>query len=137
MTWNRTRIISVALAARDGFVHAQGGAMVAIALGFLAGHCLIHSLPRLPALAWLVVIVLAVSVLLVGRPRAASRLGTFSIASALIAGALGVLWAWGHAAQRLADDLRPALEGRDLTVRGFIASLPDSSVDPQFVFDVV
>lgn len=111
--------------------------MGAIALGFLAGHCLIHSLPRLPALAWLVVVVLAVSVLLVGRHRAAGRVGGSSIATALLAAALGVVWAWGHAAHRLADDLRPALEGRDLTVRGFIASLPDSSVDPQFVFDVV
>lgn len=111
--------------------------MGAIALGFLAGHCLIHSLPRLPAPAWLVVVVLALSVLLVGRHRAAREAGDFSIATALLAAVLGIVWSWGHAAVRLADDLPLALEGRDLTVRGFIASLPDSKVDPQFVFDVV
>jgi competence protein ComEC len=111
--------------------------MGAIALGFLAGHCLIHSLPRLPTLAWLAAVVLALLVLLVGRHRAARKAGDFSFATALIAALLGIIWAWGHAAQRLADDLPPALEGRDLAVRGFIASLPDSQVDPQFVFDVV
>lgn len=111
--------------------------MGAIALGFLAGHCVIHSLPRLPALVWLVFIVLALSVLLVGRHRAARKARDFSIVTASIAALLGIVWAWGHAASRLAGDLSPALEGRDLTVRGFIASLPDAKVDPQFVFDVV
>lgn len=101
--------------------------MGATALGFLAGHGLIHSLPTLPALAWLAAIVVAI--LLVGRHRATRR--------TCIAFLLGVVWAWSHAALRLADDLPPALEGQDLTVRGFIASLPDSKVDPQFVFDVV
>ncbi|GFE87919.1 DNA internalization-related competence protein ComEC/Rec2 [Steroidobacter agaridevorans] len=111
--------------------------MGAIALGFLAGHCLIHGLPHLPAPAWLVVIVLALLMLLVGRHRAARKARDFSIATASIAVLLGILWAWGHAASRLAEDLPPALEGRDVIVRGFIASLPDSKVDPQFEFDGV
>jgi len=110
--------------------------MGAIALGFLAGHCLIHSLPELPSLAWLAVIVLAVSVLMIGRRRVALRQGNFAIASTLLACLLGILWSWGHAAWRLAEDLSPALEGKDLRVRGFIASLPDAKVDPQFVFEV-
>jgi competence protein ComEC len=110
--------------------------MGAISLGFLAGHCLIHSLSRLPALAWLGAIVLALLVLLVGRHRAARDARDLSVATAAIAALGGIVWAWGHAAARLADDLAPALEGRDLTVLGFIASLPDSKVDPQFVFDV-
>lgn len=111
--------------------------MGAIALGFLAGHCLIHSLPGLPALVWLVAVVLAVSMLLVGRHRAARTAGNSRIATIFIAVLLGVAWAWGHAAWRLTNDLAPTLEGRDLTVRGFIASLPDPQADPQFVFDVV
>ncbi|HEY5758722.1 MAG TPA: DNA internalization-related competence protein ComEC/Rec2 [Steroidobacter sp.] len=111
--------------------------MGAIALGFLAGHCLIHGLPRLPALAWLAALVLALAILLVGRHRATRRVGNFSIATLALGGVLGVAWAWGHAAARLADDLSPSLEGQDLTVRGFVASLPDSTVDPQFVFDVI
>lgn len=111
--------------------------MGAIALGFLAGHCLIHSLPRLPAPAWLAALVLALAILFVGRRRAARRAGDFSIATTCIAVGLGVLWAWSHAASRLADDLPAALEGQDLIVRGFIASLPDANVDPQFVIDDV
>ncbi|MFC4312129.1 DNA internalization-related competence protein ComEC/Rec2 [Steroidobacter flavus] len=102
--------------------------MGAIALGFLVGHGLIHSLPTLPALAWLAAFVVAM-VLLVGRHRATRQAG--------IAVVLGVVWAWGHAASRLADDLPAEREGEDLSVRGFIASLPDLTVDPQFTFDVV
>lgn len=108
--------------------------MGAFALGFLAGHCLVHSLPRLPPPAWLIVIVLALAVMLVGRHCAARKVRMLTASIAVL---LGSVWAWGHAASRLADDLSPALEGRDLSVRGFIASLPDSSVDPQFTFDVV
>ena len=111
--------------------------MPSIALAFLAGHCVIHSLPRLPAVAWLTVIVLALSMVLVGGRLAARRPADCSIHKVAMAAALGVLWAWGHATLRLADDLPPAFEGQDLTVRGFVASLPDSSVDPQFVFEVV
>lgn len=111
--------------------------MLAIALAFLAGHCVIHSLPKLPDPAWLAVIVLALSIVLVAGRLAARTPGDFSIRKVSTAAALGVLWAWGHAAVRLADDLPPALEGQDLAVRGFVASLPDSSVDPQFVFEVV
>lgn len=111
--------------------------MAAIALAFLFGHCVIHGLPKLPDLAWLTVVVLALSMVLVGRRLAARRPGDFSIPLTSTALLLGVLWAWGHAALRIADDLPPALEGQDLTVRGFIASLPDSGVDPQFVFEVV
>jgi competence protein ComEC len=102
--------------------------MGAIATGFLVGHGLIHSFPTLPALAWLAAIVVAMLALLVGRHRATARVG-----SAVV---LGIVWAWGHAAWRLAADLPPALEGQELTARGFIASLPDSKVDPQFTFDV-
>lgn len=111
--------------------------MLAIALAFLAGHCVIHSLPRLPDLGWLTVIVLALSLVLVGGELAARKSRDFSIRKVSTAAALGVLWAWGHAAMRLADDLPAALEGQDLAVRGFIASLADASVDPQFVFEVL
>lgn len=102
--------------------------MGAIALAFLAGHCLIHSLPQLPSWRWAGVIVIVVALALpVGK-----RWGQW-----LVAALLGVLWAWGNAASRLADDLPAVLEGQDLPVRGFIGSLPDAAVDPQFLFDVV
>ncbi len=110
--------------------------MGTIALGFLAGHGLIHGLPKLPALPWLAALVLALALLLVGRHRATRKAGHFRVVGGAIAVLLGFLWAWVHAASRLSDDLPSALEGQDLTARGFIASLPDSKVDPQFVFDV-
>lgn len=102
--------------------------MGAIALAFLAGHCLIHSLPELPSLRWLgaSVIALTLAVLL------GNHLGRW-----LAAALLGVLWAWGHAAIRLADDLPTALEGQELSVRGSVASLPGGNVDPQFIFNVL
>lgn len=104
--------------------------MGAIAWAFLAGHCLIHNLPRLPAPVIAVVLVSSL-MLLLGSPARGNPVGR-TLAAAL----LGVLWAWGHAAARLADDLPATLEGQELTVRGFIASLPESGADPQFLFDV-
>jgi competence protein ComEC len=115
--------------------------MVAIALAFLAGHCLIHSLPALPDRGWLMFLTGALPMLLAARRLAARKGGWCSAGNVIIPATLSLLagasWAWMHAAARLADDLPPALEGRDVVVRGFIASLPDSGVDPQFVFDVV
>lgn len=102
--------------------------MGAMALAFLAGHCLIHSLPQLPASRWVGAIVIALTLALLLRKR---------LSQWLIAALLGVLWAWGHAAIRLADDLPTALEGQELSVRGSIASLADGNVDPQFIFNVL
>ena len=106
--------------------------MAAIALAFLAGHCLIHAAAHLPSLLWIGAALGISSLPLLIRARWARRLATLSLGMSL-----GVLWAWGHAALRLADDLPAALEGHDLLVRGFVASLPDPNSDPQFVFDVV
>ena len=102
--------------------------MGAIALAFLAGHCWVHLWPRLPSLHWAALVLPLVVVALTSRQRP-----RYWLAAALC----GVLWAWSHAAIRMAADLPAALEGRDLLLRGFIASLPDSDIDPQFVFDVV
>ena len=99
-----------------------------IALAFLAGHCLVHLCPRLPALHWALLIVLVVVVALTSRRRP-----LYWLAAALC----GVVWAWSHATIRMAADLPKEFEGHDLLVRGFIASLPDSNADPQFVFHVV
>jgi competence protein ComEC len=51
---------------------------------------------------------------------------------------IGIAWTWGHAQVRLNDDLPTALEGQDLIVTGYIASLLDArDTDPQFDFDVI
>lgn len=102
--------------------------MLRIGLALLAGHGCIHSLAALPAAqpwAWVLAALLAVFALL------RSKLGVVFL--------LGIAWAWLHAAIRLSDDLPTALEGADLVVRGYVASLPDSgpaTADPQFEFDV-
>ena len=101
--------------------------MGAVALAFLAGHCFVHAWPRLPPFHWTLLVAAAVVVALTYGKRPMHWLAAASC---------GMLWAWSHAAVRLADDLPAALEGQDLLLRGFIASLPDSNDDPQFVFAV-
>ena len=97
-----------------------------IALAVLAGHCWLHSLAELPASRpWAGVLAAAIVL--------ASMLRWRSVAALL----LGFAWAWGHAAARIADDLPTALEGRDLQVRGHVASIPGMGPDIQLTLDVV
>lgn len=102
--------------------------MLRIGLAFLAGHGCIHALAELPAAqpwAWILAVLLPAFALL------RSKLAVVFL--------LGIAWAWLHAAVRLSDDLSPALEGADLIVSGYVASLLDSgpeTADPQFEFDV-
>lgn len=101
--------------------------MLRTALAFLAGHLVVHSLGTLPAIwPWaLVATVLLVVAVLMRIPWG-------------VALVLGVAWAWGHAALRIADDLPHQLEGVDLVVVGDVASLPDATgTDVQFELDVV
>lgn len=101
--------------------------MIPIALAFFGGHCVLHGMPHLPAAGWGGVLLAAVLTALLIDKRWAHWF------AALL---LGVAWAWGNAAVRLATDLPTTLEGQDLLVRGRIASLPDSGPDPQFVMNV-
>ncbi len=89
--------------------------MFASALSFLAGDCLVQLLPALPSLwPWSFV---------VGGLLVISALIRWPVA---VWGLAGFAWAWSHAALLLARDLPSALEGKDLEVRGFVASLPES-----------
>lgn len=98
-----------------------------VAVAFLLGHCVIHCLPRLPAWQWSVGLLAAAFVL--------SRVGRFKLVAIFLAG-LG--WALLNCAWRCAGDLPPALEGRDLLVRGYVASVPnDAGADSQFLLDVM
>ncbi|HEY5807752.1 MAG TPA: DNA internalization-related competence protein ComEC/Rec2 [Povalibacter sp.] len=100
--------------------------MLRTGIAFLAGIGLIHLLPVLPdphPWCW---ILSAMAVLLM---LLRSRVGL-----ALIA---GIVLAWSSTAARLADDLPVVLEGVDLLVRGYVASLPDTiDTDPQFEFEI-
>jgi len=110
-----------------------------IGLAFLAGNCVVQLLPALPT-------VLPVACILAGLLPLAVRCELaihcdpaihrgHGWASALL---LGMAWTWLHAAVGLAHDLPPELEGKDLLVRGHVASLPaPASQDPKFEFDVI
>ena len=100
--------------------------MLRTGIAFLFGHCCIHGFAVLPA--WYPWAPLLCALLM---PLAMLR---WSTAAALV---LGALWAWGNAAARLADDLPAALEGEDVLVHGYVASLPDVvNGDPQFDVEV-
>lgn len=98
-----------------------------IGLAFLAGHCVVHGLASLPSLfpyAFVLAAMLALALY-------------FRVAwvSAFL---VGIAWAWLNAGLRLAEDLPAALEGQDVLVHGYVASLPDAAdTDPQFELDVV
>ena len=121
--------------------------MLRIGIAFLLGHCVIHCLPELPpahpwAIALAALLLAAFGCMGIharGReelrfPAAHRlRLTTHTLAAIL----LGIAWAWSNAAQRLESDLPAGLEGRDVVVRGFIASIPEvSAADIQFLLDV-
>ena len=85
------------------------------ALAFLAGHCCVHVISRLPDRSFIIVLLIA------------SVLAALLRAKLLVVVALGIAWAWAHASVRLANDLPHELEGEDLLVAGLIASLPIAS----------
>lgn len=99
--------------------------MIANALAFLAGDCLVQGLPELPAAAWGG----ALLVLLIAAVACRWRM--------LVCAVAGFAWAWGWAAYALAHDLPAALEGEDLQVVGHIASVPKlTPAGPRFLLDV-
>ncbi|HKU15835.1 MAG TPA: DNA internalization-related competence protein ComEC/Rec2 [Steroidobacteraceae bacterium] len=98
-----------------------------LAVAFLLGHCWIHCLPRLPAWHW--------SLALLAAALALVRVGKFKLGAAAAA---GVAWALLNSVWRTAGDLPPTLEGQDLLVRGYVASLARAAGgDSQFMLDVV
>jgi competence protein ComEC len=105
---------------------AKEARMGRIGLAFLIGHCCIYLLPALPRVwPWGGVLLVALAVAAVMR--------RFWI----VACVAGFGLAWSCAQTRLADDLSPSLEGRDIVVAGRIASILDTrDIDPQFEFEV-
>jgi competence protein ComEC len=96
-----------------------------IAVAFLLGVCVAHASPSLPAAVWSFAL------------AAAAVLAALCRAQLACAALLGYAWAWMNADARLANDLAAALEGKDLLLAGYIASLPDrADRDVQFTFDL-
>src|SRR3954463_5399647 len=101
--------------------------MLRMAFAFLVGTGLVHLQPTLPAVnpwAAIVAVVFLVSIAL--RSTA-----TFCLV-------VGFAFTWASASVRLQHDLPSAMEGEDVCVLGYVASLPDlTDADPQFDFQVI
>lgn len=90
--------------------------MWASVAGFAAGCVLVVLLPALPALA-----VVGTACLTLTALAAAAR------SKVLLAFAVGAAFCWCEAQSRLDDRLAPALEGRSLSIRGSVASVPQGT----------
>ncbi|HKO87408.1 MAG TPA: DNA internalization-related competence protein ComEC/Rec2, partial [Burkholderiales bacterium] len=102
-------------------------------LGFAFGTWLLQQQATLAGGDWLICLALAGIALLWLRTKAAPRALIFGIAGA----ALGFVWAASFAHWRMADRLDPDVEGRDVTVTGVVASLPQPfERGVRFDFDV-
>src|SRR5262245_41687536 len=107
-------------------------------LAFAAGVWWLQHQAALPGWATIAALVTAFGAALLVRRWASPR---FAAATALLVFAaslgLGFAWAAGFAKLRLADRLDPAWEGRDVTLTGVVASLPQPfERGVRFEFDV-
>ncbi|MGA9852312.1 MAG: DNA internalization-related competence protein ComEC/Rec2 [Gammaproteobacteria bacterium] len=89
-------------------------------IAMLAGVLMLLALPVLPSGPWL---------LLMGLPLAVLAWWWWRPARFLIFALIGFGWCWWCAQNQLALRLLPALEGRDLTVSGWVASIPQTQPD--------
>ncbi|MGE0115186.1 MAG: DNA internalization-related competence protein ComEC/Rec2 [Steroidobacteraceae bacterium] len=107
--------------------------MLWIALAFLLGDVWVQWLPELALAALLVPLYVAplLTLLLWRLPCGQRRFGWCAIVAFL----LGLVWTALQAQRQLHDDLAPALEGQDMVITGYIASIPETeSYGVRFVF---
>ncbi|MGB7541902.1 MAG: ComEC/Rec2 family competence protein [Burkholderiales bacterium] len=112
--------------------------MRSAALGFALGVWLLQQQPALPGWGWLCLAALAglAALALAGFSRRADAVAVAGLAFTAFA-VFGFAWAAMLAHLRLADRLDAALEGRDVTVTGVIAGLPQPfERGVRFDFDV-
>ncbi len=106
------------------------------ALGFTLGVWLLQHQPVLPGTGWLALYFTLAAIAAIGFSR---RVSPIIGAGAMFIGfaALGFAWAAALAHLRLSDRLAPALDGRDIVVRGVVAGLPQAfERGVRFDFDV-
>ncbi len=101
--------------------------MFAGAMALLLGSCCVHGLSELP------------DARVLSAPLGLALVMSLVLRWRLLASCLaGFAWTWGHAALQLANDLPAALEGEDVEVAGYVASIPEATAaGPRFMLDVV
>jgi len=100
--------------------------MPLISIGFLIGVLICQSLSELPSLEWCYLLIVIIP--------AAVLLPTFRW---LLCVALGLLYSVFIAHDKIADQISPELEGKDLLITGVVVSLPDITHErTRFLFDI-
>lgn len=104
----------------------RGERMRLNAVAFVLGACLLQALAELPSplVTWAALPLAAGSAALL--PRFSVRSNLQLITAVVLAFAIGFLWAAGRAEHRIAGQLAPSLEGKDLRVVGVVAGLPQA-----------
>ena len=99
---------------------------VAASVAFVAGVCWLQLQPELPSAAALSALVASTGALLlvVVLQRHALARHTVAAGTAIAAAVAGFAWAAAASTARLADELSPADEGREVVVEGVVSSLP-------------
>src|SRR5262245_51269506 len=106
-------------------------------LSFVAGVWWLQQQAALPALDWAWAAALGGLAVAMARPDSAALCAARGIAILAACFALGYVWAAACAHQRLADALPVEWEGRDVTVLGVVAGLPQSHErGVRFEFDI-
>jgi len=105
---------------------------------FVLGVGLLQQQPQLPEMYWVAGLVLvALMALFLGRGRSGLLLNAGRFLMLGVALGVGFFWAalWAHI--RLADALPPVWEGRDITIIGVVAEMPQlNQRSTRFRFDV-
>lgn len=94
-------------------------------LAFAAGCAWLQSRAALPPLAWALAVPLA-GALLLGWSPTVPKLWAKRLAVLALAGLAGFLYAAWRADLRLAQELAPQWEGRDVVLKGRVAGLPEN-----------
>ncbi len=106
-------------------------------LAFAAGVWLLQRMPALPSVVWVGAVAIAAALAWLVALRRNPRGWRARALGGLAAFAIGIAWAAGTAAWRLADWLDRRSEGQDIALTGVVASLPQSfEHGVRFEFDV-
>lgn len=111
--------------------------MIAPIIAFAAGIWWLQQQPALPPLAWAWVLLAVAAAAVAFRGVAAWRHSIRTVLTLMVCAGGGFFWTAGLAHLRMADALPSEWEGRDISVIGVVASLPQPAErSVRFEFDV-